>query len=197
MKIIKLIVFPLFIFSVAGCFVGDNLIDNFRVINSSLEKLNDKLVADNQIQLGHLYKYKPLNKSIVAKADSLHYAVIEVGDFTGLLKKIMINQDSVGEDTHVAAQLIHFNVNEKLLKQKLTDVYNCSHAIFIYTKNPGLDTTIISLKKVKTDTAWTNEFFSDGVPTMAAVTTLSKLQNECLSAEKQSLSVLKDHLVIN
>jgi hypothetical protein len=161
----------------------------------SLEKSNEKLTADNQSALSHFYKYKQQNLVIVAKVDSINWAVFRACNEIALFKKVIVNQDSLGQDIAVTSKIIHGYSNELLLKQHLTDVYNQAHHIFAYVGQAGLDSTIKSLKEVQTDTAWTRKYFGDATPSMAAVTTLSKLQNDCLMAEQQSLLALQTRIV--
>ena len=181
---------------ITGCFIADDLLDDFRKINISLEKSNKVLSSENQLQLMYFYKCKQLNKGIVGKADSVHDAATDASDFIGVLKRILESQDTIGSAVHVASRLLHSQPYHEILRQKVRAVYDCSNIYFVcqHCPAPNVNTAIGSLKAVKTDTAWINKYFGDGTPTMAAVTTLSKLDNDCLTVEKQSLSILKKQL---
>jgi hypothetical protein len=81
------------------------------------------------------------------------------------------------------------------LQRKLSMTYRYSRHILISGNyKPESDTIMSHLKGVDKDTSWTKKNFN-GTVTMAALSTLSKMQSVCLNAELKCQKELKSKII--
>ena len=183
---------------IAGCeWIANDLTNNFADINRSLERSNKNITATNDAERKTISSYKPQNIEIVSRVDSITETVSIANNLLELFKTSIIDRDTTGKDVGAVEYIMSTGKNKKLLRMHMFNVYNHAHTIFIYCGKPKLDNTLTGLQEVQTDTAWVRKYFGAAMPSIAAITTLSKLQNECLTAEKNSLDALKTKLIKN
>lgn len=172
---------------------GDQIKDAFVKVDKSLKSANEAL----DISLENIYKQidskRSYNQGIASKADILYFATIHVGKLLDSLKQVMLRKDTTGTNIDLATKLLIDTKTGSDLTEGLLNVYNQVNSSSINSSSKKiLDSTLHNLSDIKKDKTWIKKYF-EATPTIAAVTILTKLKNDCFNA---AAIVLKDVSVI-
>ena len=196
MKFNRLIFFlPLSLFLTHCQSPSDQIKDAFKTVDKSLEKSND--VFSNSIEglYSAINSIRQKNEQLALKADSIYFATNEANKFIDSLKQTMQFQDTSGTNLNLATKLLVFTNTGDSLAKVLLDVYaNTNSYPFDNTKRQGLDSVLQPIREVQSDKQWTKKYF-ERTPTVAAMTILSKFQNDCTNAAAITLGDIKLRLV--
>jgi hypothetical protein len=194
MKIKSLIIALICCFVIAGCFIADDLINEFRGFKERFELGNKKLLIETGSNAAALHNQQSLNSKIICESDTLYRLNITSYRFIDSLKHTLLKYDSVGSNVAVSKEVMMHTFLGSVMQKKLSNVYLYSRKILISESNKHTqDTIMVDLKGVDRDTSWLNKYFN-GSPTMAALVTLSKFQNVCLNTELQCQKVLQSKI---
>jgi methyl-accepting chemotaxis protein len=173
---------------------SDQIKEAFNTVDKSLEKSNDVLSTSIEELYSAINSVRTQNEQLALRADSIYDATKQATQFMDSLKKTMQLQDSSGNRLDLATNvLISTNVQHQLTKA-LTHVYNTTSDYEIDSiKKQRLDSVLLSIKDIQSDRQWTKKYF-ETTPTVAAITILSKFQNDCTNAATIVLGDIKQRL---
>lgn len=161
---------------------SDQIKDAFTDVDKSLVVSNEGLNNSLKNIYSQINSNQSNNKYLASKADTIYLATSSVVYCLDSLKNVLIQKDSTGTNPNLATKLI---VNSKIgneLTQKLLIFY---HSIYSYSMDTSskltLDSTLQLFKEIQRDKAWAKKYF-EATPTIAAVTILAKINNDCSNA---------------
>jgi hypothetical protein len=170
--------------------------DAFKKVNGSIEKTNKSIIDANSIE--YLYSTIRLNQQknapLAEKAGRLYAITKDAHAYLERLKEHMEKNDSSGVNAGFVASLLIGTPVADTLTQKLSAVYDHSYAALNdQNKTKSLDSTLVTLKEIRSNKQWTTKYF-DNTLTIAAITILSKFQYDCLDAARLVLGDIKQQL---
>jgi hypothetical protein len=169
--------------------------DAFNTVDKSLYKSNDYVNNSIEALYSSIDSNRQKNTILALKADSVFHATKIAFTFMDSLKQVMKLQDTSGTDIDLATNIFVISKTGDMLKKKLLAVYSQSYASLIdSSKKASLDSVLTSISKLNVDNNWRRNFF-ERTPTVAAITILSKFQNDCKNALTISLQDIKEHLI--
>jgi len=176
------------ILSLAACMSpSDEITKAFKTVNASIKRSNEELVKKNAVSYSYL---RILSKSekhpqLAAKADSLDKTMEMSVAYLEVLKKRLLETDSVLEHIGPAGQLL---VNTPASDSIRTMLINLAHHAYATP-----DSVLGGILRVRAQKDWANEYFREA-PTVAALTILSKLQSDCLNSALVTFQDIGRHL---
>jgi hypothetical protein len=171
-----------------------SLNDAFKTVEKSLETTNRNLGNSLENLYSSIDSNRQKNLVLGLKADSIFYANDIACKLMDSLKLAMQLQDISGADLSVATNIFVNSLTGDTLKEKLVAVYRYSYSSLIdNSKKRSLDSVLNSIGMLKFDNTWERKYF-ESTSTVAAITILSKFQNDCKNAAILCLSDIKDHL---
>jgi flagellin-specific chaperone FliS len=184
----------LFIFTVLSVLLAHCQTDAFKTVNDSL----NKSIAVDHFAVDELYFYikqnRQKNEALAVQADKLYASTKEAHRFIEDLKQELELKDSSRVSTVIPAQLLGSIETSDRLSQKLSAIYDYSHAALNdKNKSRSLDSTLAAFKEIRNNKQWTTKYF-DRTPTIAVITILSKFQYDCQDAARFVLGDIKQHL---
>ncbi len=196
MKFIRLIfTFPLSLFLTHCQSPTDQINEAFKTVDKSLEKSNS--VLNNSIEglYSTINSNRQKNQQLALKADSIYLATSEANNFIDSLKLTMRFQDTSGTNLDLATKLFVFTSTGDDLAKVLLKVYANTNSYKISSsKRQELDSMLQSFREIQSDKQWTKKYF-EATPIVAAITILSKFQNDCTNAATFTLDDIKKQLV--
>lgn len=174
---------------------SDQIKDAFKSVDNSLRNSNEVLSRDIKDLYLEINVIRQLDEQLGLKADSIYLQTVQAIRYMEGLKTTMAMQDSTGTRLDVASNLLVGTACQQELTIHLTKVYR--EAISFQIKNADimrLDSALVLLRKIQADTRWTQEYF-ERIPTMAAITILSKIQSDCCEVAAITLSDIKQQLI--
>lgn len=172
----------------------EKLIASFEKVNESLEETRspvlqsvDELYQDlNVVRNGHDSLAKLADETYAA-----HQAAVEWIDY---LLREMLRQDPTLNDDKLPGKLLVATADGDTLKERLLTLHhliqrygaaNDSNLSAAYPKE--------AFQKIETDPRWLSNYFDD-IPSMAAMTILKALKNNCEAGTKWVLSDIKKRM---
>jgi len=143
---------------------SDKIVEDFKKVNESLEQTNG--VVDSMNQAMKFVEFDPF------VADSLEQVFNESSEYISYLKNELNKADSLGEKLDVAEHLLINTPRGDSLYNHVMNLYDLG----IKYSDSSSKQDYNSLKKYNKE-MWLNRYFKR-VPTVAAVTVLSKFQND-------------------
>jgi hypothetical protein len=169
--------------------------DAFKTVDKSLDKSNEYLNNSIEGLYSSIDSNRQKNTNLAIKADSVFYTTDIAFKFIDSLKQVMKFQDTSGTDIDLASSIFVNSKTGDILKEKLLTVYSHSYASLIdSSKKASLDSVLNSISEFQVDINWKRNYF-ERAPTVAAITILSKFQNDCKNAATISLQDIKEHLL--
>lgn len=175
-------------FSLPLCLILTNCQSLSDQIKSAFNTVDNSLITTNGIyrySIDSLYSVinynRQKNESLASKADLIYYTYQDAFKFMDSLKQVLQGKDASGSNVYLATELLVNTTTGDSLTNKIFKVYEYSHSSLYDNKNKlSLDSSLSSFKNIKIGKEWIRKYF-EKTPTVAAITTLSKLQNDCLS----------------
>lgn len=174
----------------------NNTLEEFKRVDSSLKKGNSALV-DNTYST--LYKQiqtkKNKNPQLALKADTLFQATQDACKFIENLKQKLNELDPPGTKLDIGSRLLINTENSMTLTNKLNTAYfSCTSSLVDKQEKIEADSIFSIQEEIKTNKNWTSTYF-DKTPTVAVITVLNKLKNDCSNLAVFSLTEIKNRLV--
>ena len=195
MKFNRLIFFlPLCLFFAHCQSPSDKIKNAFKTVDKSLEKSNN--VLNNSIEgfYSAINSNRQKNEQLALKADSIYFVTNEANKFMDSLKQMMQFQDASGTNVNLATKLFVFTNTGDSLARVLLNVYAYTNSYSVnHTKKQELDSVLQTIREIQIDTQWGKKYF-ETAPTVAAITILSKFQNDCTNAAVITLGDIKQRL---
>ncbi|BAV06469.1 GldM N-terminal domain-containing protein [Filimonas lacunae] len=160
----------------------------FDSINSTLQKKEEKINTDDYYTFIKLNREK--NPSLALKADTLEQQATRLSLLIDSLQQVMQTADSAGERDDIASRiLIHTKTGNRLAEQVL-QLYNT-----ILSNGKIRNNTVPSsiMEQLNQSRHWQEELFNK-TPTVAAITILKALNNECTNATNGALQEIYQQL---
>lgn len=166
----------------------------FDKVDKSLKKSN--AVLDNSVDrlYATINSARQKNEKLASKADSIYFATKEAQSYINGLKLNLQSKDSSGGNLNTASALLISTPAGDSLRKVLLNVYAVteSYSLRIATDN-GLEHALQTFASIQNNKDWLKLYF-DNTPTVAALTMLSKFQNDCQNAASITLADIKNRL---
>ena len=173
---------------------SDQIKDAFKTVDESLEKSNNVLSNSVEGLYSAIKSNRQKNESLALRADSIYFATNDANKFIDSLKQTMQLQDTSGMNLNLATTLLVFtNTGDSLAKMLLNVYANASSYPLANSKKQMLDSALQSIQEIQHDQQWTKKYFK-ATPTVAAITILTKFQNDCTNAATITLADIKQRL---
>jgi len=185
---------PFFLFLTHCQSPSDQIKKAFDTVDKSLEKSNS--VLNNSIDeiYSTINDVRQKNEPLALKADTIYFVTKQASNYIDSLKEIMQLQDTLGTNLNVATKLFVFTPTGDNLKKVLLDVYTNTKSYSIdNARQSELDSTLQSFREIQSNKDWTKLYF-EKTPTIAAITMLSKFQNDCKNVATITLADIKKRL---
>jgi len=173
---------------------SNEIMDAFKTVDSSLSKTTDYL--NNTIDALYLYIDSNRNTHLMyaSYADSIYTTTKNTCNYLDSLKNVLKSKDESGENVDAATNMFIKSATGDTLIQKLSAVYIYAHSALIDKSKKGeLDSALVTIGEIQVDKNWKRKYF-EMVPTFAAMTILSSLQNDCINAATITLRDIKEHM---
>lgn len=169
----------------------DEIAESFDTVNASLTKSDSMLLGGQYLPLyDEIQKKREKDPQLAAEVDQFVLAVNDARQLIDSLKQALIRVDSTLERTDVAAKFLNENTIEPGFTNKLKAVYRLSASL---TKNEfsyQVDSLFQFGKEMEANPNWMSGYF-ERTPTVAVITILSKLENDCLNLAVFTLERVK------
>jgi hypothetical protein len=188
---------------------SDEIAENFKKVNESLEKSNDVLKKNS-----YEYKYRLIqlegakHPELVKHAGNLYYATDTAIHYVDKLQEMLNLADSSGSGLDVSGNLIVRSPNSDTLAILLQHVSETASTCPIGANNKSKLSRVLSdINALPANAGWKKDYF-ELTPTIAAITILSKFKNDIINAAtlamddmagqiKNNLLILpKQHLLV-
>ena len=182
---------------IASCQTAtNNTLEEFKKIDSSLQKSNSTLIDNVYTTLyGQIQSKKDKNQKLALQADTLFQATNEAYTFIDNLKQKLNELDTAGTRLDIGTNLFINTATSIELTNKLNSVYvSCSLPLVDKQKIIQAQNFFSIEKEIKSNKNWTSLYF-DKTPTVAVITILNKLKNDCSNLAVFSLTEIKNRLV--
>ena len=170
---------------------SDQIKKAFDTVDKSLEKSNS--VLNNSIDglYSTINSVRQKNEPLALKADTIYFVTKQTSNYIDSLKEIMQLQDTLGNNLSVATKLLVFTPTGDILGKALLNVYTNAKSYPIENaRQSELDSTLQSFQEIQNNKDWTKIYF-EKTPTVAAMTILSKFQNDCKNVATITLTHIK------
>ena len=168
--------------------------DAFKTVDNSLKTSNTNLSSSLESLYSEIDSKRQKNPTLVLKADSVFYATEIACKFIDSIKLVMQSKDTSGTNLNVSTEMLVNSQTGNILKEKLLAVYKYSYLSLIDNSKKGsLDSVLNPIGQLQFNDNWKRIYF-EMAPTVAAITILSKFQNDCKNAVVISLRDIKEHL---
>jgi len=166
------------------------------------DSVNKSLASSNK-EVGHsmqeLYLSTQQGNGAMAlkvAADSVYSLTQTALNLLAHLKLNLHNSDASGENMEMAEKLLVNTEDGQKLTKALIDVYSITSGHVVDKRRQlKLDTIQAMLKKIAGNRMWPANYFRM-VPTIAAITFLTKLQNDCELSAVEALSDLRERMKV-
>lgn len=168
----------------------------FKTVDKSLDSTNNRI--NNSIDAIYLSidSKRKINSTYALYADSIFYTTKNTYKWLDSLKDVLKSKDSTGENLYLATSIFIKTATGDTLLRRLTDVYKQSCSSLIEKSKKGsLDSVLVSIRQLQFDKNWKRAYF-EMTSTVAALTILSKFQNDCINAAIITLQDIKDHMTL-
>jgi GldM N-terminal domain len=173
---------------------SDKIVADFKKVNESLDKTN-AAVGRNSLELYNrtIQGNKEKNPALAQTADSLFHSFNRVYDFIDSLKQQLL-VDSSGTDMTISDKLLLQSGAGNELMSKLAAVNKyCYLGLTDTGKKTELDGVLHSIQNLEKGATSLEQYFKNA-PSIAAVTILSKFQNDCINATNMVLWDIRGHV---
>jgi len=170
------------------------IVDSFEKVNKSIERSNNV----NSYSIDNLYlsiKMKTdRNSKYLSQADTIYKIANAAIGFLEKQKDNLRSLDSVGDKLDVASGALIKSRAADTLENLLEEVYRYSYEMLEDTaKKKSIDSVMSSVTYLRSNKKWKHDYFYQ-TPTIAALTILSKFQNDCKSSAVIVLSDIYQHM---
>jgi hypothetical protein len=170
------------------------IVDSFEEVNKSLIQSNDI----NNLSLDELYQSikskTERNSRYLSRADTIYQVANDAINFLEIKKEKLKSLDSVGDNLTIASRVLIKSPVADTVEHLLTKVYQyCYEMLVDTTKEKSIDSVMSSLRYLKTNKNWKHDYF-DQTPTIAALTILSRFQNDCKTSAAITLLDIYQHM---
>jgi len=170
------------------------VVDSFEEVNKSLDKPNN-LKSWTIDELYESIKSKTeRNSKYLLQADTIYYVARDAVSFMEKQKDNLKSLDSIGDKLNVAAGVLIKSHTADTLQILLEKVYRYSYEMLADTaKKKGIDSVMSSVTYLRSNKKWKRDYFYQ-IPTIGAITILTKFQNDCKSSAVIALSDIYQHM---
>jgi len=170
------------------------IVDSFEEVNNSLDKSN----TFNSWTIDQLYdsiKSKTVrNSKYLSRADTIYKVAQDAVSFMEKQKDNLKSLDSIGDKLDVATGILIKSRAADTLQNLLEKVYRYSYEKLEDTaKKKAIDSVMSSVTYLRSNKKWKRDYFYQ-TPTIAAITILTKFQNDCKSSAVIALSDIYQHM---
>lgn len=173
---------------------SDQIKDAFDTVDNSLKKSND--VLENSIDglYSTINSVRQKNEQLALNADLIYLSTKLVSEHIDSLKEVMKLEDSLGTNLTIASNLLVSTTTGDILRKELMNVYISAKSYSSSkAKQAELDSTLQSFREIQFNEDWEKIYF-EKTPTVAAMTVLSKYQNDCKNIATIILTDIKMRL---
>lgn len=150
----------------------------FHNVDKSLQKANEYLDDPLEKLYDSIIVQKNKNINLVNNADNIYKETKNTFQFIDSLKEVLKLQDGVGDNLNIASKLLVKTLTGKKLKDKLVTIYNYSYSTLETTQEKlSLDSVAYFIAHLNSGNNWSEKYF-DMTPTVAAITMLTKFEND-------------------
>ena len=194
-KTIRLFIFLSAISFLTQCQSPSNqIMEAFSIVDKSIGKSNEGLSNSIDGIYSTINKLRQGNELLAIKADTLYFAAKQANDYMDDLKVIMQLQDTTGIDLEVGEKLLISTPTGDELRKMLLNVYaNLKAYSNEDLKENELKDIAQSFQEIQNNDDWAKLYFKK-IPTVAAITILKKLQNDCNNTAIYILTDIKDRM---
>ena len=169
--------------------ITNSLLDSFQTINNSLIESSKNL--NRQIDSTYaLIKFKKAyDFNFLKKADSIYLSNKSALVYIDALKSTLEKLDPSKSNLNTSTKMLVSTPIADTLAKKLILIYSLSSFINGKYHNPSLDSSLKVLNEVKSNKNWSEKYFKS-IPSIAAITILTKFQVDCENVTIVSLDDL-------
>lgn len=173
---------------------SDQIKNSFDTVNISLEKSTNVLGKSIDELYSTINSKRQNNQQFTLYADTMYLITKNANDLIDSLKDVMQTKDTSGTDLMLATNLIiKTKIGENLTKA-LNKVYVFATSYFNdKSEKQKLDSALGSLKEIQSSNDWTRKYF-ESVPTVGAITILTKFKNDCTNTASVALTDIYERL---
>ncbi|MBX3238476.1 MAG: hypothetical protein KIT80_06785 [Chitinophagaceae bacterium] len=173
---------------------SDQIKDAFNKVDKSLETSNEVLNNSLENIYNQIVLKRNNNKDLTTRADTIYFRTTKTCSFLDSLKQVMLKKDTTGTNLDLATKLLFNTKTESDLTENLLSVYHSINSYSVDTSTKAtINGTFQIFGEIQADKSWAKKYF-ETTPTIAAVTILTRLKNDCSNAATIALKDIHQRL---